>query len=106
MRNTVSPPDHRLFAASLVAHLSNCIIAFYLVWMVLYINTYKGCFIMVTVSSPAQVKVADEVWIVAALLHKENPDRSDFSMEEIMDRARREKLTDLLRPGFYVHVIQ
>jgi len=61
---------------------------------------------MVTVSSPAQVKVADEVWIIAALLHKENPDRSDFSMEEIMDRARREKLTDLLRPGFYVHVIQ
>lgn len=61
---------------------------------------------MATLVSPPTVKVADEVWIIAALLHKENPDRSDFSVEEIMDRARREKLTNPLRPGFYVHVTQ
>ena len=61
---------------------------------------------MATVTSPADLKVADEVWIIAALLQKEHPNKSDFSVEEIMDRARREKLTDPLRPGVYVHIIQ
>ncbi len=61
---------------------------------------------MGTVISPADLKVADEVWIIAALLQKEHPDKADFSVEEIMDRARRESLTAALRPGFYVHVIQ
>ena len=61
---------------------------------------------MATMASATTLKVADEVWVIAALLHNENPDRSDFSVEEIMDRARREKLTEPLRPGFYVHVIQ
>lgn len=58
------------------------------------------------VLTPSKLKVADEVWIIAALLHRENPDREDFSVDEIMDRGREEKLTDSLRPGFYVHVIQ
>lgn len=53
-----------------------------------------------------KLKVADEVWIIAALLQRENPAREDFSIEEIMDRAHAEKLTNPLRPGFYVHVIQ
>lgn len=61
---------------------------------------------MSSIVSAVHLKVADEVWTIAALLQKEHPDRSDFSVEEIMDRARREKLTDRLRPGFYVHVIQ
>jgi hypothetical protein len=61
---------------------------------------------MSPVLSPAQVKVADEVWIIAALLQREQPTRPDFSVEEIMARAEREKLTNPLRPGFYVHVIQ
>ena len=52
------------------------------------------------------IKVADEVWIIAALLHREYPDRTDFLIEEIMDRARREDLHGALRPGVYVHVIQ
>lgn len=58
------------------------------------------------VATKSKLKVADEVWAIAALLQYENPKREDFTIEEIMDRARREKLTDLLRPGFYVHVIQ
>jgi hypothetical protein len=50
-----------------------------------------------------EVKVADEVWIAAALLQKEHPRRRDFSVEEIVDRARQEKLTESLRPGVYIH---
>ena len=50
-----------------------------------------------------EVKVADEVWIAAALLQKENPKQTDFSVEEIVERARREKLHEPLRPGVYIH---
>lgn len=50
-----------------------------------------------------ELKVADEVWIVTALLHQENPTRPDFSVEEIVERARREKLSETLRPGVYIH---
>lgn len=58
------------------------------------------------VIAPNKLKVADEVWIIAALLHRENPEREDFTVEEMMNRAHSEKLTESLRPGFYVHVIQ
>ncbi|MGA2371102.1 MAG: hypothetical protein ACLPPV_17090 [Candidatus Korobacteraceae bacterium] len=61
---------------------------------------------MSAVTSPVDLKVADEVWIIAALLQKDHPEKADFSVEEIMDRAQREKLTNPLRPGVYVHVIQ
>jgi hypothetical protein len=50
-----------------------------------------------------EIKVADEVWIAAALLQKENPQQDDFSVEEIVERARREKLHEPLRPGVYIH---
>ena len=52
------------------------------------------------------LKVADEVWIAAALLHREHAQACDFSIEEIVDRARREGLHEPLRPGVYVHVVQ
>jgi hypothetical protein len=45
-----------------------------------------------TKESPA-IKVADEVWIATALLHRENPKREDFSVSEIVARARRENLS-------------
>jgi hypothetical protein len=61
---------------------------------------------MATVLSARHIKVADEVWIIVALLQREQPHKSDFSVEEIMQRAQDEKLTDPLRPGFYVHVLQ
>ena len=44
-------------------------------------------------------KVADEVWIAVALLHRENPKREDFTISEIVERARREKIAGALRPG-------
>ncbi len=52
-----------------------------------------------------ELKVADEVWLAAALLHREHPDRADFTVAEIVERARQEGLTPDLRPGVYVHVI-
>src|SRR5437667_12855811 len=52
------------------------------------------------------VKVADEVWIAAALLHREHPEKPDFTVEEIVDRAKQEGLFKPFRRGFYVHVVQ
>lgn len=49
------------------------------------------------------IKVADEVWIATALLHRESPDRLDFTVEEIVKRARKERLHPSLRPGVKVH---
>ena len=52
------------------------------------------------------VKVADEVWIATALLHREFPKRQDFAVQEIVDRAVRERVHDSLRPGVSVHAYQ
>jgi len=57
-------------------------------------------------SAKAQLKVADEVWIATALLHREHPDRTDFRLEEIRARVEKEGLTGSLRPGVYVHIVQ
>jgi hypothetical protein len=56
---------------------------------------------MRTTSIP--IKVADEVWIAAALLHKENPKRNDFSVAEIVQRARRENISGEMRSSVQVH---
>jgi hypothetical protein len=53
-----------------------------------------------------EIKVADEVWIAAALLHKENPKQKDFSVDQIVQRAQAENIHEKLRPGVYVHVVQ
>jgi hypothetical protein len=53
-----------------------------------------------------RTKVADEVWIAMALLHREHPDRPDFEIEEIMRRAAKEMGKRPLRPGVYVHIVQ
>ncbi len=49
------------------------------------------------------VRVADEVWIATALLHREQPDRKDFTIQEIVARADREGIYGELRPGVNVH---
>jgi len=56
-----------------------------------------------TVTTAREIKVADEVWVATALLQKESPDQADFSVEEIVARARTEALTESLRPGVYLH---
>lgn len=52
------------------------------------------------------IKVADEVWVATALLHRERRAAVDFSVEEILQRAKQEGITDELRPGVYVHIVQ
>lgn len=59
-----------------------------------------------TFASGIEIKVADEVWIATALLHREHSNKSDFAMEEIMQRATKEAGSQPLRPGVYVHVVQ
>jgi len=61
---------------------------------------------MANIATKTALKVADEVWIATALLHREHPEAADFAAEEIVERARREGLSKPLRPGVYVHVIQ
>lgn len=54
-----------------------------------------------------QVKVADEVWLAAAILHRRHPDRTDFAIDEIMAEAESADVTGRpLRPGVKVHVYQ
>jgi len=55
------------------------------------------------VASRQSVKVADEVWIAAALLHREQTDREEFTIDEIVDRARQEAITETLRTSVRVH---
>jgi hypothetical protein len=50
------------------------------------------------------IMMADESWIALALLHAENPARSDFSIAEIRDRARGESFPNAERPGFNTHL--
>ncbi len=55
------------------------------------------------VAHKVPTKVADEVWIAAALLQREHPGRADFAVGEIVGRAR---ALGFKRPGVYVHAIQ
>lgn len=59
-----------------------------------------------TVASGIQLKVADEVWVATALLHREEPARTDFEIDEIVQRAAKAATPQPLRPGVYVHVVQ
>jgi hypothetical protein len=59
-----------------------------------------------TITSGIEIKVADEVWIATALLHREHRNKADFAIEEIMLRATKEAGKQPLRPGVYVHVVQ
>ncbi len=59
-----------------------------------------------TITNERSIKVADEVWIATALLHREHPERKDFSITEIVERARQEGLTEELRPSVQVHASQ
>ena len=51
-----------------------------------------------------RLRVADEVWIATALLHRMHPDRADFTIREIVAKAEAEKVGGPLRPGLPTHV--
>lgn len=56
------------------------------------------------ITTPREVRVADEVWVAVALLHQEHPDRADFSLKEIESRLAKEHLTPAVRRGVYPHM--
>ena len=52
------------------------------------------------------IKVADQAWIAAALLHREQPERSDFQLREIIGRAAREfGFPPTERKGVWQHLV-
>lgn len=53
----------------------------------------------------AVIRVADEVWLATAALHRRHPDREDFSVSEIVAEAEAENATGSgsLRPGVQIH---
>ena len=55
---------------------------------------------------PDHIRVADEVWIAAASLHRSHPERPDFTIGEIMRQAVAANVTGFspLRPGVKVHL--
>lgn len=52
------------------------------------------------------VSCAIEVFIATALLHREQPERRDFTIQEIVNRAARENITGEMRSGVNVHASQ
>jgi len=58
------------------------------------------------VIAKSRLKVADEVWIAAARLHREQPTRPDFTVEEIVARALEDAPAPARRGSVYVHVVQ
>ena len=54
---------------------------------------------------PENIRVADEVWLAAASLQRSNPDRVDFTINEIIRQAERQNVNGKLplRPGVKVH---
>jgi hypothetical protein len=54
----------------------------------------------------SEIRVADAVWLAAALLTRERPTREDFSIQEIMDRLAQEAIYGRARAGLYQHVVQ
>src|ERR1035437_2316348 len=58
---------------------------------------------MTLLADAVEVTCAVEVFIAAALLHREHPERKDFLIQEIVNRAEQENVTGDLRPGVNVH---
>ena len=55
--------------------------------------------------SNQEIRVADEVWIATASLHRSRPDSPDFAIAEIMAQAGAAQVTGLpLRPGVKIHI--
>lgn len=53
-----------------------------------------------------EVSCAVEVFVAAALLHREHPEREDFTIQEIVNRVAKENLNGNLRSGINVHASQ
>jgi len=61
---------------------------------------------MGTQTVSVEISCAVEVFLATALLHKEQPERPDFTIQEIVNRAAREYITGEMRSGVNVHASQ
>lgn len=50
-----------------------------------------------------RMRVADQAWVAIALLHREHPERNDFTLEEIVRRAEQE--FGHLQAGVRQHIV-
>src|SRR5512141_1763350 len=50
------------------------------------------------------MRVADQAWVATALLHREHPERVDFSLDEVLRRAG-EEFGYPLQPGVRQHIV-
>jgi len=55
-------------------------------------------------SKATKIRLADEVFIATALLHREHPEREDFTIDEILNRVEKENLFGEVRPGIQAHI--
>ena len=53
-----------------------------------------------------RLKVADQVWIATAMLHRAHPDRNDFTVSEIVNQVKTSRLSDEYRHSIRVHALQ
>lgn len=55
----------------------------------------------------AAIRIADQVWIAVALLHREHPDAEAFTAPEIIERVRREfgQVSQAISPHIYLHCV-
>jgi hypothetical protein len=61
---------------------------------------------MTTKAVLVDVSCAVEVFLATALLHQEQTERDDFTIQEIVNRAARENITGEMRSGVNVHASQ
>lgn len=61
---------------------------------------------MNSIATLTEITCAAEVFIAAALLHREQPGREDFTIQEIVNRAAKENVSGELRSGVSVHASQ
>jgi hypothetical protein len=61
---------------------------------------------MTSQAALTDVSCAVEVFVATATLHREQPGRSDFTIQEIVSRAARENITGEIRSGVNVHASQ
>lgn len=59
-----------------------------------------------SVGVESHIKAADAVWIATAFLHRENPEREDFSVSEIISQVDRLRLYQPIHPTVPTHVRQ
>jgi hypothetical protein len=59
-----------------------------------------------SVTTNPRLKVADQVWIATALLHRAHPERDDFTVSEIVNQVKTARLSDEYRHSIRVHALQ